>query len=73
MRANERKKRNRSQRGEKERGIFESKCNPLMEKWEEIKNRETLPQTPEILRTENNLDGRSKDDASGIILNMAVV
>jgi hypothetical protein len=50
-----------------------SKRNQLVEKWEEIKNRETPPQTPEILRTENNLDDRSEDDASGIILNMAVV
>ncbi len=50
-----------------------SKRNQLMEKWEESKNRETPPQTPEILRTQNNLDDVSKDDASGIILNMVVV
>jgi hypothetical protein len=40
-----------------------SKRKQLMEKWEEIKNRETPPQRPEILRTENNLDDISKDDA----------
>jgi hypothetical protein len=50
-----------------------SKRNQLMEKWEESKNRETPPQTPEILRTQNNLDDVSKDDALGIILNMVVV
>jgi hypothetical protein len=49
------------------------KRSQLMEKWEEIKNKETPPQMPEILRTENNLDGVSEDDVSGIIFNMAVI
>ena len=50
-----------------------SKRNLLMEKWEEIKNRETPPQTPERVREENVGENVSDDDDSGIIINMEVV